>query len=134
MNTSTNKTKRRIRLSILVVDDNAMLLRKIVRSLIIRNHDVRSAENLVDARILLEAEAPEVLCLDLQLPDGSGLGLLEDIRNEGKTFPVVMFSGHYTRKNRDRAGKLGVSGFFSKPFVLKDLHQLIEKLTQAKGR
>ena len=115
-------------MSILVVDDNTMLLSKIVRSLMIRNHDVRSAASLEEARVLLQAEAPEVLCLDLQLPDGSGLDLLEEIRAEGKTFPVVIISGHYSKENRDRAAKLGVSGFFSKPFVLQDLHKLLDSL------
>ena len=117
-------------MSILVVDDNTMLLSKIVRSLMIRNRDVRSASSLQEARDLLQQEIPEVLCLDLQLPDGSGLDLLEEIRQEGKTFPVVIISGHYSKENRDRAAKLGVSGFFSKPFVLQDLHKLLDSLLE----
>lgn len=117
-------------MSILVVDDNTMLLSKIVRSLMIRNRDVRSASSLEEARKLLQQEIPEVLCLDLQLPDGSGLDLLEEIRHEGKTFPVVIISGHYSKENRDRAAKLGVSGFFSKPFVLQDLHKLLDNLLE----
>lgn len=117
-------------MSILVVDDNTMLLSKIVRSLMIRNRDVRSASSLEEARQLLSQEIPEVLCLDLQLPDGSGLDLLEEIRNEGKTFPVVIISGHYSQENRDRAARLGVSGFFSKPFVLQDLHKLLDSLLE----
>jgi DNA-binding response OmpR family regulator/dethiobiotin synthetase len=117
-------------MSILVVDDNTMLLSKIVRSLMIRNRDVRSASSLEEARQLLNQEIPEVLCLDLQLPDGSGLDLLEEIRSAGKTFPVVIISGHYSKQNRDRAARLGVSGFFSKPFVLQDLHKLLDSLLE----
>ena len=69
-------------MSILVVDDNTMLLSKIVRSLIRANRKVRSATSLTEARELLNKETPEVLCLDLQLPDGSGMDLLEEIRAE----------------------------------------------------
>ena len=60
-------------MSILVVDDNTMLLSKIVRSLIRANRKVRSATSLTEAREVLNKETPEVLCLDLQLPDGSGM-------------------------------------------------------------
>mgnify|MGYP002640683029 CR=1 FL=1 len=115
-------------MAILVVDDNTLLLSKIVRSLMRANHQVRSATSLSEARSVLKTETPEVLCLDLQLPDGSGMDLLEEIRDQGQTLPVVIISGHYSEENKAQAEKLGVNGFFSKPFALQDLHKLLDEL------
>lgn len=117
-------------MSILVVDDNTMLLSKIVRSLIRANRKVRSATSLTEAREVLNRETPEVLCLDLQLPDGSGMDLLEEIRAEGKQLPVIIISGHYSEANKQRAEQLGVSAFFSKPFVLQDLHKALDEVLE----
>jgi DNA-binding response OmpR family regulator len=120
-------------MSILVVDDNTLLLSKIVRSLVRTNREVRTASSLTEAREHLKNYTPEVICLDLQLPDGNGMDLLEEIRShsrklQGRKVPVIIISGHYSDENRRRAEQLGVSGFFSKPFVLQDLHKLLDKL------
>ncbi len=120
-------------MSILVVDDNTLLLSKIVRSLVRTNREVRTASSLTEARNHLRSYTPEVICLDLQLPDGNGMDLLEEIRAhsrklQGRKLPVIIISGHYSEENRRRAEQLGVSGFFSKPFVLQDLHKLLDQL------
>ena len=115
-------------MSILVVDDNTMLLRKIVRSLVLAKREVHTASSLADARVLLHSERPEVLCLDLQLPDGNGLDFLEEIRGEGADFPVVVISGHNLPENRVRAERLGAAVFLAKPFALSELHRLLSDL------
>ena len=120
-------------MSVLVVDDNTLLLSKIVRSLVRANREVRTASSLAEAREHLQNHTPEVICLDLQLPDGNGMDLLEEIRGharklQGRKLPVIIISGHYSEDNRRRAEQLGVSGFFSKPFVLQDLHKLLDQL------
>ena len=115
-------------MSILVVDDNTMLLSKIVRSLVQANQKVRAASSLAEARALLRDHPPKVLCLDLELPDGSGLDLLAELRQTGRSLPVVVISGHHSAENRARAERLGAAGFLAKPFALSELHRLLTQL------
>ena len=115
-------------MSILVVDDNSMLLSKIVRSFALASQRVRTAASLAEARILLRDHPPKILCLDLHLPDGNGLDLLAEIRRSGWALPVVIISGHHSPENRERAARLGAAGFLAKPFALSELHRLLNGL------
>ncbi|WP_200374005.1 response regulator [Thiocystis violacea] len=115
-------------MSILVVDDNTMLLSKIVRSLVLAKQVVRTATSLAEARALLREHPPKVLCLDLQLPDGNGLDLLAELRRAGSELPVIIISGHHSEENRARAERLGAAGFLAKPFALSELHRRLAAL------
>jgi DNA-binding response OmpR family regulator len=115
-------------MSILVVDDNNLLLSKIVRSLVLADHLVRSATSLTEARAAIARQQPRVLCLDLQLPDGNGLDWLQELRANGLTMPVVVISGCHSEENRLRAEQLGAAGFLAKPFSLESLHRLLDDL------
>jgi len=115
-------------MTILVIDDNTTLLSKIVRSLVLAEYQVRSASTIRQARHALAEMSPLVVCLDLQLPDGNGLDLLEEIRRSGNRIPVIIISGQRSPEEYERAKRLGVSGFLTKPFALSDLHDLLSSL------
>ncbi len=115
-------------MTILVIDDNTTLLSKIVRSLVLAEYQVRSASTIRQARHALAEMKPMVVCLDLQLPDGNGLDLLEEIRCGGNSLPVVIISGQRSKEDYERAMRLGVAGFLNKPFALSDLHDLLTSL------
>ena len=115
-------------MSILVVDDNTLLLSKIVRSLVLVNQAVRTATSLSEARTILRDHPPRALCLDLQLPDGNGLDLLAELRQAGRGLPVVIISGQHSAENHAHAERLGAAGFLAKPFALSELHRLLTEL------
>lgn len=115
-------------MSILLVDDNTLLLTKVARSLVRANRTVRTATSLQEARELMHRRPPQVLCLDVQLPDGNGLDLLAELRRDGRNLPVVVISGHHSPENRARAKQLGAAGFLAKPFALSELHALLAVL------
>lgn len=118
-------------MSILVVDDNNLLLSKIVRSLTQANHEVRAAGSIAEARALLRDKPPRVLCLDVNLPDGNGLDFLEECRATGWEMPAVVISGHNTPDYRVRADRLGVTRFLAKPFALSELHRVLSGILAA---
>lgn len=118
-------------MTILVVDDNTMLLSKLVRSLSLAKLKVRSASSIEQAKEMLEQFTPKILCLDLQLPDGNGLDLLAELRSKGYTMPVLIISGNQSVENLARARELGASGFLAKPFALAHLRALLEKLLES---
>jgi len=121
-------------MTILVIDDNTTLLSKIVRSLVLAEYQVRSASTIRQARHALTEMKPLVVCLDLQLPDGNGLDLLEEIRREGNRLPVIIISGQRSPQEYERAKRLGISGFLTKPFALSDLHELLSSLLDKSAR
>jgi len=115
-------------MTILVVDDNKMLLSKIVKSLVRANHRVRSASCLKEARTMLAQALPQAVCLDLQLTDGSGFELLKELQREHPALPVIIISGQPSDGNQQLALSLGAAGYLSKPFSLSSLHQLLESV------
>ncbi|HGG59088.1 MAG TPA: response regulator [Gammaproteobacteria bacterium] len=119
-------------MSILIVDDNATLLSKIVRSLTRANRSARGASSLAQARQLMMEKQPSVLCLDLQLGDGNGFDLLREIRQSGSKLPVVVISGYRSVESTRRAEQLGAAVFLTKPFALSELHEWVVKLLDAR--
>jgi len=105
---------------ILVVDDDAFL-RQLVTGLLRRDgHEVTSVASAEEARTRLLAEPePDLLVLDIELPDLSGLELLGVVRS-ALTCPVILVSGNDTESNRTAAAALGATDYVVKPFAPKD--------------
>ncbi|TCJ12923.1 sigma-54-dependent Fis family transcriptional regulator [Parasulfuritortus cantonensis] len=112
---------------ILVVDDEPGirdLLREILEE---EGHEVRLAENGEQARAARLAKAPDLVLLDIWMPDVDGLSLLKDWVTAGLlTMPVVMMSGHGTIHTAVEATRLGAFDFLEKPVPYKKLLQTVE--------
>jgi two-component system, NtrC family, response regulator HydG len=86
---------------VLLVDDEPDFADAAAQILRLNTHEVTTAANLRDARQALSAAPPEVLLLDLMLPDGSGLELLDEIsRSEMALKKVVLITGHPAIKSQ----------------------------------
>jgi len=112
-------------MSVLLVDDEKTLLKKMARSLSLAGFRVETAVTGNDARSAIERGSIKALCLDINLPDCNGLDLLEEIRRSNPGLPVVVVSGVETPDNRSRAARLGARDFLAKPFPLATLNQVI---------
>ncbi len=112
----------------LIIDDEEeirMMLKIILRK---EGLDVDAASNLLKARILLRNNEYEFIFLDLNLPDGTGFELLEELNKQKiKTNAVIIsaFDG-WTEKNR--AAELGAKAFVGKPFSKKEILNIISEL------
>jgi two-component system alkaline phosphatase synthesis response regulator PhoP len=84
--------------------------------------DARSA-----ARALLAGDCPELILLDINMPEVSGLDLLEFIRRRGtwKKMPVLMISTEAVDAQIDRALELGADGYLVKPVTIDELEEAI---------
>jgi putative two-component system response regulator len=82
----------------------------------------------------IRADAPDLVFLDLQLPDLSGHSILEAIRAEPATrlLPVVMLTGLATSEQKKRAYELGVTDFLAKPFAPDELLPRVRSLVLLK--
>jgi two-component system nitrogen regulation response regulator NtrX len=107
---------------VLVVDDEVgirELLSEILRD---EGYQVRLAENAAQARDWRQQERPDLVLLDIWMPDCDGISLLKEWGNGGLlTMPVVMMSGHGTIDTAVEATRIGAFDFLEKPIALQKL-------------
>jgi DNA-binding NtrC family response regulator len=113
---------------ILVVDDEAgirELLSEILRD---EGHDVRLAENAGAARAARGAARPDLVLLDIWMPDTDGITLLKEwVANGQLNMPVVMMSGHGTIDTAVEATKIGAIDFLEKPIGMQKLLSAVQR-------
>ena len=106
---------------ILVVDDERNIRRMLRGLLEDEGYAVAVAGDLAAAKEAIAAHAPDLLLLDLLLPDGDGLSLLQALRAGGSAPEVIMMSGHGTIDAALRATRLGARDFIEKPIQAERL-------------
>jgi DNA-binding response OmpR family regulator len=112
---------------VLVVEDEATLLKNVARSLRLAGFEVLTAETCELARSAFKNNRVDGLCLDIGLPDGDGLDLLEEIRRNAPDLPAIVISSASTPEARLRAARLGVRQFLPKPFRLADINAALAR-------
>ncbi len=100
---------------ILVVDDEPNIRRMLASLLTAEGHRVETAADGASGLSAAAGGTADVVLLDLALPDTTGLDVLESLRREQPTLPVVMMSGRATLGDAVRATKLGAFHFIEKP-------------------
>jgi two-component system response regulator AtoC len=112
---SINKSK------ILIVDDESAIRMAFAEALRSWSYESVQAGNLAEARRLFDAEEPNIVLLDIDLPDGSGLDFLTEIKAEQPDAIVVMITGNIDVKNTVAALRGGAHDFIGKPVRLEEL-------------
>ena len=117
--------------SILVVDDE-MGIRELLNEILTdEGHSVISAQNADEARKARENLEPDLVLLDIWMPDVDGVTLLKEWANNGQlTMPVVMMSGHATIDTAVEATRIGAVNFLEKPIALQKLLKTVEQALQ----
>jgi two-component system, OmpR family, catabolic regulation response regulator CreB len=105
---------------ILLVEDDPAIARSIIYTLERDGLTVTHSLLLSDARRQLASHPPDVLILDVGLPDGSGLDLCRDLRAHS-SLPVLMLSAHGEEIDRVLGLELGADDYVSKPFSPREL-------------
>jgi DNA-binding NtrC family response regulator len=107
---------------ILVVDDE-LGIRELLRDILVdEGFEIFVAENATEARELKKNKIPDLILLDIWMPDCDGITLLKEWVNEKfLTSPVVMMSGHGTIDTALEATKIGAFDFLEKPITLQKL-------------
>jgi len=107
---------------ILVVDDEVGIRELLSEILHDEGHDVVLAENAATARIAREAGRPDLVLLDIWMPDVDGVTLLKEWGASSQlTMPVLMMSGHATIETAVEATRIGAIGFLEKPIGMQKL-------------
>jgi DNA-binding NtrC family response regulator len=114
--------------TILVVDDELGIRGLLSEILSDEGHTVELAEDAADARAVRERLRPDLVLLDIWMPDVDGITLLKEWGAAGMlTMPVIMMSGHGTIDTAVEATKYGASAFLEKPITLQKLLRAVEQ-------
>ena len=109
---------------ILIIEDEANI-RNFVKTLLVANqYQVFTAENGAEGLFELRVHCPDLILLDLGLPDQDGLDLLVEIRKESM-IPVIVLSARYDERDKVRALDLGANDYVTKPFGTAELQARI---------
>jgi DNA-binding response OmpR family regulator len=119
--------------NILIIEDNHAILDVITLILQSEAYKVRALHRSEDMMKNIDAFKPDLVILDIMLPDADGRELLSQIRTNQKTanIPVLMISAKYTAENI-KHGNHKPNGFLAKPFDIDDLLDKIEGILAGK--
>jgi DNA-binding NtrC family response regulator len=114
--------------NILVVDDEQGIRDLLWEILNDEGHSVELAQNAEEARVLRANERPDLVLLDIWMPDTDGISLLKEWSASGVlTMPVIVMSGHATIDTAVEATKIGAASFLEKPITLQKLLRAVEQ-------
>ena len=113
---------------LLLVEDDRMLARGISAALTQCGYGVDVAATVDDALRLAEGAAYELCILDLSLPDGDGLDVLQHWRKSGERFPVLVLSARGDLQDRVTGLDAGADDYLIKPFALSEIEARIRAL------
>ncbi len=119
--------------NILVVDDEMGIRELLSEILGDEGHAITLAENAQQAREARAAATPDLVLLDIWMPDTDGVTLLKEWQRDGLlTMPVIMMSGHATIDTAVEATRIGALNFLEKPIALQKLLKAVQQgLTRA---
>ncbi|QOY95222.1 response regulator [Massilia sp. UMI-21] len=119
--------------NILVVDDEMGIRELLSEILGDEGHAITLAENAQQAREARAGGAPDLVLLDIWMPDTDGVTLLKEWQRDGLlTMPVIMMSGHATIDTAVEATRIGALNFLEKPIALQKLLKAVQQgLTRA---
>ncbi|MGF6274367.1 DNA-binding NtrC family response regulator [Massilia sp. UYP11] len=114
--------------NILVVDDEMGIRELLSEILGDEGHAITLAENAQQAREARAAATPDLVLLDIWMPDTDGVTLLKEWQRDGMlTMPVIMMSGHATIDTAVEATRIGALNFLEKPIALQKLLKAVQQ-------
>jgi DNA-binding NtrC family response regulator len=114
--------------NILVVDDEMGIRELLSEILGDEGHAVSTAENAQQAREQRAQSTPDLVLLDIWMPDTDGVTLLKEWQRDGLlTMPVIMMSGHATIDTAVEATRIGALNFLEKPIALQKLLKTVQQ-------
>ena len=129
------KERRGSRGRVLVVDDDPQISAICEEVLSNQGFDVESAGSVAEARASIGRKRPELLLLDVALPDGDGFGFFESLKADRAPGPmsVIFISARSDTSAKVRALKLGGDDYLTKPFDALELGARVESVLRRRG-
>lgn len=113
---------------LLIIDDEAGIIGEVRDFFTEEGFEVRTADSGKDGLKLIREFAPEILILDIKLPDISGLEVLKTCKEVSPSTKVIVVTGYVDQGIIDEAERLGRDAFLQKPFDLMLIVEEVERL------
>jgi len=117
--------------SILIIDDQQSLRHFLERAMLDDGHEVRTAADGAEARALFEAQTPDLVLVDLKLPDTTGLELLGEFKEAAPKMPVILMTAFAEIETAVDAMKRGAFDYMTKPVNLEQVKVVVEKALES---
>lgn len=114
---------------VLVVDDDETALSTLSELIVQEGFSVAAAGSLAAARSAMAAHWPDMVLLDLVLPDGNGMDLFADVSERSKT-EIVLITGHASLETSVEALRLGATGYLIKPINISQLKSILSRMAR----
>ncbi|WP_422923861.1 sigma-54-dependent transcriptional regulator [Singulisphaera sp. PoT] len=115
---------------ILVIDDESSILHAFRRAFGDPDDELLTAPNAEEGLALVSDKKPDVVVLDLNLPDANGLDVYRKIRAIDARIPVIFITGHGTTETAIEATKQGAFDYLLKPLELEQVRDLVEQAAE----
>lgn len=119
-------------MKILIIEDEPAMRDSMMRSLKQEQYVVETAVNYTEAQEKLGIYEYDCVLLDINLPDGHGLSLLEELKKENKKEGVIIVSANNSLENKIEGLDLGADDYLAKPFHLAELHARVKSVLRRK--
>lgn len=120
--------------SILVVDDEEALTDLVASALRFAGYEVRTADNGFDALRSVKDHAPDLVVLDVNMPELDGFEVCRRLRRDGNTVPVIFLTARDDIDDKRIGFRQGGDDYLTKPFSLEELGLRIEALLRRSAR
>lgn len=118
-------------MKILVVDDSSIMRKIVVRTLKqagFTGHTVEEAENGKDALAKIEADAPDLVLTDWNMPEMSGIELVKAMAEKKLGIPFAFITSECTTEMKNQANAAGAVAFLTKPFTAETMQSVLGKI------
>ncbi len=122
--------------SILAIEDDRFFVDLLRLHLVAAGHTVKIAGDAEEGLRCIPESTPDLILLDLDLPNLSGFDVLEALRSDpaSRKIPVIIVTGHTDEETHARCTKIGIDGFFTKPLVSDKLFTAIARTLAARAQ
>ncbi|MCP5056706.1 MAG: response regulator [bacterium] len=118
-------------MKILIVDDSGIMRKIVTRTLRqagFGGHDIEEAENGIDALAKIEADAPDVVLTDWNMPEMTGIELAREMNEKELGIPFAFITSECTAEMREEADGAGAVAFLTKPFTAETMESVLSKI------
>lgn len=112
---------------LLLVDDDAIFVNRLARTMETKGFSVDPVETMAEATLAVDREAPKFAVVDIRLKDGNGLDIIERIKKRNSNARVVVLTGYGNIATAVSAVKLGAFDYLEKPATTDDIYYALTR-------
>jgi two-component system nitrogen regulation response regulator NtrX len=112
--------------SILVVDNEEIIRKMLIRMLQSDGHEISQADGATQAKAILECKAVDLILMDIYMPEMNGLALMKSINETYAGIQTILISGRHSMDAEEAAKRFGAYTFLKKPFTRSELLDIVK--------